>query len=547
MSFDTTSQKTHAVGRNIGTRRLWWIILGYLGYFVGNAAGLPQATQFNIQRVEIEGATVFPVAELMPLVSGLTNGLVTALDIEAARVALTLKYVSSNYVNSGAVIDTKPNDDGVLRVRIVEGRLTEVRVQGNRYFRESFYQRRLDGIRKNPLQASALRDELQLWRSIYPLERVNGELRPGVKPGDGVLDLRVQEAFPYHLGLEYANDRPPTTGAEQVKVLARADSLTLNGDVTWVNYGVVRGESFGIQDSVWRGLGDLSAGYSIPVTSHDTTLAANYGRSSASVIEARFEDLDIESESEIYGVSITHPLRRSHRGEWSVSFGAERKQIRTSVLGVPYSLSPGAIDGRSADSLLRASSEWSRRGRTYAFNARLTMNVGVDLLDATRHADAPDGQFVSWVVQSRYIRKLWSPDLEWVLRAFCQYTPDSLLSMEQLAVGGTGSVRGYRENSLVRDNGVFGGMELNWIVWRTSEGLPRVRLVPFVASGAGWMTEGSTPEPTEISSAGMGVVVNAFKRIEASLFWGHAFRTMRYGEQDPQDDGIHFRISTWAF
>lgn len=547
MSFATRLTRTFAGWASNGATCLCSLLLFSLVHLSGLAAENSQGTQFRIQRVEIEGASVFPTKDLMPLVAGLTNGPVTALDIEAARVAITMKYVSSNYVNSGAVIDSRPDSEGVLRVKIVEGRLTEVRVQGNRYLRDSFYRSRLDMFREHPLQASALRDELQLWRSIYPLERVNGELRPGIKPGEGVLDLKVQEAFPYHLGVEYANDRPPSTGAEEVRVMARADSLTRNGDTLSISHGVVRGESPVLRDAGWRGWDDVSAAYSIPVTSRDTTLAANYSRSSASVIEARFSDLGIESESEVYGFSILQPLRRTPNGEWSVSLGAERKEIQTSVLGIPYSLSPGAVDGRSSEFVVRASTDWSRRGRTFAFNARLTMNVGVDAFDATRHSDEPDGRFVSWVAQARYIRKLWNPDFEWIVRGFCQYTPMALLSMEQLAIGGAGSVRGYRENSLVRDIGLFGGMELNWIVWRDREGLPRLKLVPFVASGAGWMAEDATPDPQELSSAGMGIVLNAFKRVEASLFWGHAFRTVRYGQHDPQDDGIHFKISTWAF
>ncbi|MGB3650239.1 MAG: ShlB/FhaC/HecB family hemolysin secretion/activation protein, partial [Rivularia sp. (in: cyanobacteria)] len=41
-----------------------------------------------------------------------------------------------------------------------------------------------------------------------------------------------------------------------------------------------------------------------------------------------------------------------------------------------------------------------------------------------------------------------------------QLTPDSLLSLERFSIGGVDTVRGYRQNQLVSDNGVLGAVEL---------------------------------------------------------------------------------------
>jgi hemolysin activation/secretion protein len=71
-------------------------------------------------------------------------------------------------------------------------------------------------------------------------------------------------------------------------------------------------------------------------------------------------------------------------------------------------------------------------------------------------------------------------------------------------------------------------------------------LVPFASAGAGWNNDRSTPAPTAISSAGLGIVLTPFRRVDASLFWGYAFRDLDYTSHNPQNNGIHFKLTLWA-
>lgn len=509
--------------------------------------GRPVGESFVVNRFRFVGNTVIPEAKLALLVAPLTNRPLTLLELERARIAVTLAYVTNGYINSGAWIDSRPDDQGVVEVRIMEGRLTEIRVHSNRWTRASFYQRRLASFQEQPLRVTDLRDRLQVWRARYPLEQVNGELRPGTGPGEGLLDLTVRERRPYQFGVQYANDKPPSTGAEQVTVIAQTESLTRSGDRLALSYGVVRGGSPGLRDSTFLGPDDLSVSYTVPVTSRDTALGAHYSRSSASVVEARFAELDITSDSEVYGVSLTQPLLRRPRDDLAVSLTAERKGTRSFLLGEPYSLSPGSIDGESIVSALRLGLQFVDHGPRHVLAGRCVVSAGVDALEATRQDSGPDGRFVSVTHQIKYVERLAGPSLELVLRGFGQWTPDPLLAIEQAAVGGASTLRGYRENTLVRDCALLGTLELNLVPWRDREGRSVVRLVPFASIGTGWNVDRPTGSPREISSTGIGVVVSPCKRFEASLFWGHAFRDLDYAETDLQDHGIHFSISAWAF
>ena len=67
-----------------------------------------------------------------------------------------------------------------------------------------------------------------------------------------------------------------------------------------------------------------------------------------------------------------------------------------------------------------------------------------------------DGRFIAWLGQLQYVYRLPSSllDSQVVGPLDGQLASDPLLSIEKFAIGGARTVRVYRENQLVRDNGV---------------------------------------------------------------------------------------------
>ena len=542
------------LGRVILAGLLGWGLAGGAGAAEGGLPALDRVVTpsqllpetFRISDFRFEGNTVISPAELSAVTAAYTGRSLTWLELEQARTAVTLAYVQKGYVNSGAVIERLPDPHGVVTLKIIEGALTEAKIVGNKWLRKSFYLQRL-GVRSSArLNVNRLRDELQVWRYVYPVEQVNAELRPGRSPGTALLDVTVKERFPFHLGLEYANDRPPSTGAEQIHAMLRADSVTGRADRLTFDSAIARGGD-GMKNPQLPGTSDLATAYSLPITRRDTTLGLQYARSSAVVLEAPFRQLDIKGNSEIAGVSLAQPLWRAPNQELTVTLAGERKASQTFLLGVPYSFSPGAVQGESVSTAVRVSGQYLRRSPQQVMAARVTASWGIDALGGTVNASAPDGRFVSLLGQVQYLRRLGQTRTEIVLRVAGQYTPDPLLSVEQLGLGGHGTIRGYRENTLIRDTAVFGVAELRVTVWGPAEGQPYVQWVPFCGLGAGWNNGRATPAPRDIGSAGAGLVVRPCKQVEASLYWGHAFRNMKYLNRSLQDAGLHFRVSLWAF
>src|SRR5262249_27168247 len=96
-----------------------------------------------VREIRLVGNTAIPTQELAPLIAPYTNRELSAEDIEALRLALSQYYVSKGYLNSGAVIPDQTVKDGVITLRIIEGEISQIEVEGNTGLRTGYLRDRL--------------------------------------------------------------------------------------------------------------------------------------------------------------------------------------------------------------------------------------------------------------------------------------------------------------------------------------------------------------------------------------------------------------------
>src|SRR5678815_1092969 len=190
-----------------------------------------------IRDIRVNGSTVFSPEDLAKVSDPYINRELTSEDLETLRVALTLLYVNNGYVNSGAILPDQSVTEGVVSYQIIEGSLSAVDVEGNRWFRNSYFQKRFLRDAGPPLNVNALQRRLQLLLEDSRIQRLNAELKPGLKPGEGILDVRVEERTPYRLITEYNNFQSPSVGENRGLVTLWHENLTGNGDVFFGQYG----------------------------------------------------------------------------------------------------------------------------------------------------------------------------------------------------------------------------------------------------------------------------------------------------------------------
>jgi hemolysin activation/secretion protein len=94
---------------------------------------------------------------------------------------------------------------------------------------------------------------------------------------------------------------------------------------------------------------------------------------------------------------------------------------------------------------------YDKNGQTFVRNELSMGSITSDAGDMSR-PNAARAFIKNTTMLSRVQRLPWQT--YGIFRAYGQYTPDSLLSLEQMQLGGNATVRGYKEGRLIGDNGM---------------------------------------------------------------------------------------------
>jgi hemolysin activation/secretion protein len=512
-------------------------------------------TRVRLQRIIVSGSTVFSPQQIATVTRPYIGREVTSEQLETLRLALTQLYLDHGYINSGAILPDQTVTDGEIRFRIIEGELTEVVIANNRWFRDTYLSQRLRlGIVK-PLHLGALQERLQLLQQDERIDRFQAQLRPGVRLGESELHVRVEEALPFTVALEFNNYQSPTVQAERGQLTVAHRNLTGYGDTLGV---LVEGAS----DQNLR----LDATYSLPLNPQETTASVHYQHNHSLVTEAPFDQLDLQGHSEIFTLALRHPVYRTLQHEFALTLSGEHLNSETTFFGGAAVPTPGAEDGKATITALRLTAEWTARTLNQVLALRSQFSLGVDLFGATINTVAddpttpeqdesvvPTGRFFVWLGQAQWVRRLTPHDIQLLFRLDAQVSNDPLFPLEQIAIGGRFSVRGYRENQLVRDNALLISLESRFPLIRRRRWAEFLQIVPFVDFGWGQNRDVFTPSPDALASVGVGVRWAARwtaivpVRLQFEVFWGQKLVDVSTPGGDLQDKGLHLRFGLSSF
>ncbi len=497
----------------------------------------------HLKRILLSGNTVFSDEDLRPITGKYVNREVGAERLQALRLALTRFYVDQGYINSGVVIPDQKVENGTVRLSVIEGRLGDVVITGNRMLENGFILNRLNrGMLKGekPLNMVALQRDLKLLKEDPHIDTLHARVVPGGKRGEAVLHLKVVEVPRHRVVFRVDNHGSPGTGSIGGELTLDYRSLFGRGDDLFAEYGKTEGSD------------TVRLEYTLPLGRPETSLSMGIDRSWTRVVSEPFSVLDITGRSGGEFLFLNHRFYRSLASDFSAGLKIERRFSRSYYAGRDFSYAEGAVNGESAVAVARFIQQWRYRtlGQAAAFYS--TFSFGFDGLGATFSGREPDGRFFSWFGQFQWIKRISLLDSRLSLRLIAQVSDDPLFSMEKLVVGGASTVRGYREESLSGDQGLAASLEweipvgkirIPRISTRAGDGI--VSIVPFFDYGVVDNRRRGAGDSEEIYSAGMGIRWKVGKRLRAELFWGEALNPVeRKGEYDIQDDGIHFKITS---
>ncbi len=495
----------------------------------------------EITQVVFEGNKVFGDEELQEVVAPFLNRKLRASDLEAMRRKVSQFYIDHGYITSGALLVSQSLATGVLHLNIVESRLTDVKQTGQERLQEDYIRDRLMMGSGDPLNVKDLQDSYRQLLADPLIEQLNGQLLPGTRPGESILDLRVSRARPYQLYLGADDYQTPAVGAYTGRMGGWVDNLMTLGERIDANFVVNEG-----------GLG-YNTGINIPITARDTRFSFRYSDGHSSIVERPLDTKNISNHIIGYDAGLSHPIYRNFSDDITLGLNFVVRQNSTVWDGVRDLVN--FCDCQV--SVLRMSQHLSHRDEDHSLAFWSTFSTGLDVLGATINpAGLPSSDFFSWLGQSLVSLKLLDNGTMLVLRGNLQLANSPLLNLERYSLGGVYTVRGYRENTYVRDNGFNANVEVKYPIYKDQGDKHGLHLVPFLDYGAVWSNRPSTSTnndqyPTNyLFSTGIGLNWQ-YKQLSADFYWAHAFTPVQLlgpkPERSIQDDGIHFRVNYNVF
>ncbi|NBD14588.1 MAG: BamA/TamA family outer membrane protein [Cyanobacteria bacterium] len=453
------------------------------------------SAQSTIRSIRFQGNTEFSNQKLQQLVKNWQGQPLTIRNLIQLRSKITDYYIKQGYITSAAYIPEQAIQEGIVTVQVVEGVLGPIQVQGvDNPLTQQSVRAKINRLVEEPLQETALEESLQLLQQDPRFEHVEAELVPTEQDGVSELIVALVPAPPWELSLETNNQQNPDFGEAQAGLTLTNQNFIGLGDRLEASYT----KSEGI--NLWR------VSYMIPFSGGAQKLAVGYRQNDVAVVKD-LGGVEISSVADTFFVGIEQNLIANPSERLSVSLTFDLRDSQTYLDGEPFPFNLGTLedDGKSRVRVLRLEGTYLKRGQDFTFLGRAQISAGLNGLNATENDFDFDGSFISWLGSAQYLQQV-DENLIILGELATQLTGDALLPLEQLAIGGVDSVRGFERNSRSGDSGLLFSAELQWSVNEA------VALVPFFDLGVVWNNrldlEGINREvvsPSLLSSVGLGL------------------------------------------
>ncbi|MBH8567016.1 ShlB/FhaC/HecB family hemolysin secretion/activation protein [Nostoc sp. CENA67] len=498
----------------------------------GERFDLPQS--IIVSKFEFDGNTAFSDEKLSEVTAKFTKRSLTFAELLQVEATITQLYTDAGYLNCGAVIPAGQilsQQGSVVKIQIIEGGLEDIAVTGTRRLNSNYIRSRLALATAKPLNQKRLLSALQLLQLDPLIGNISAELSVGSRPELSILTVKVVEANSFNTEFFIDNGRAPSVGSLRRGVRINQGNLLGFGDALNLEYINTDGSNA------------FDLRYNIPVNPRNGTITLRGGLTNTEVVEPPFDRIDIIGNSNYFELGFRQPLILSPNREFAVGLSGLRQESKSELLGSGFPLSAGANErGETRISVLQLFQEYQQRNSQQALALRSQFNLGLNIFNATVNNDPPDTRFFSWRGQGQYVRLL-APQTLLVLRSDLQLSTRALVPLEQFGLGGLHSVRGYRQDIFLTDNGFFASAEVQLPVMRVENVGGVLQVVPFIDFGVGWNSSGNPdPNPNTLLGLGLGLQWQMSDRFNARLDYGLPLTDIQDRGRTLQEDGIYFSV-----
>lgn len=433
----------------------------------------------KIDTIDLLGGDIFSQSTFEPVVSRYLDKCLTTGDVEKLMADLYKIYIDRGYIAVRIFLTNQDLSKGKLELRILEGRVSEIRIDdggsGSISKANTF-----PGVVGKPLN---LRDIEQGLEQINRLgsNQATMSVSPGAAPGDSIVTITNRPTAPQRLTLSTDNLGAVTTGKNVVSANASLDNPLGLNDFVSLN----RTQSVTSDQNRQR---SESTGFNYAIPFGYTSVSLGYNQSeSLSVIKlASGNELLSKGENTNQFFKLDRMMYRDQKLKWSLASTLTQKESANYLGAIRLSTSSRKLTVLDLDSNVTVRAD---QGTTWGMNVGLSR--GLSILGAKQDSDdvadgAPRAQFskVKFGLTVDTPLKLLGRTVNLNSSLTGQYAIDSLYGSEQFAIGSFYTVRGLTRNMFVGDHGVLLRNELSTRINTNLFG-KQIGFKPYVAFDAG--------------------------------------------------------------
>ena len=434
----------------------------------------PAEITFAISDYQVEGNTVLTPDRVKEIVSKYQGPQKHMKDVDQARSALEKAYREAGYPTVLVIVPQQTIENGVVRLTVVESRLGEVRVTGNRYFSKRDILARLPSLKEDFLiyEPSFLK-ELNQANSNPDLE-IDPVLALGQKPGTVDLELSIKDRLPLHASLEWNNQGTPDTPKQR-----------LNGSIQYTNL-FNRDQLLTFQTTQtpedWGQVQVYGLSYVVPLKTSGRTavfygaLSQSNSQLSVGAISTSSGNVNIPGNADIGGARYVIPLDTGTKLSQQILLGLDYKHLDKSTATFPGGLGTEVVSDRVNYMPLSINDTLLYQDRVGTTKISATAkgyvagmvpggdkeDFGGDPSDPINHPGNRHGSTGTFLILQGGLERL--QDLPkgsaLSLKADGQWASEPLIPAEEYFAGGVDSVRGYLESEALGDNAFHWTLEL---------------------------------------------------------------------------------------
>ena len=447
---------------------------------------------FELKQVNCTPSELLTQEEIHAVTDKYIGRQITVKELQEMAAKITELYRQKGYMTCGAVLPPQRIHEGVVEIRLIEGKTGAVTLKGNRYTKDSYITKRLG------LQVGEFANFDKLNRDLRWFHGTNDlQLRVVMKPGtqEGTTDYEIMAFEPQNqsVTLYVDNDGYKSSGRWREGLFYNMRSLTGHRDALRSSFLRTQGTK------AW------SLGYSFPVSPKGMRLDLNYSSNRTKVTNGELKPLGVEGKSTAYSLTWRVPFHitehsRHEAGLQYVHQTAETELGRGTRLVVPW------VDDKIQRVIPYTS--FTHYGNSSVIYHKHSF-VLARRSDIDGESDTASIYRLNSFWQKRYKRgQFWQGRLDgqWA-------TKDNLASSDRFFIGGVNSVRGYEEGFIGGERGLTAGIEYHIPLDKAKH----FNIFPFFDWGT--VAGDTAPEHRNLMSTGVGLEAR-YKHLYSTLTVG---------------------------